>query len=354
MLNPILTNRSNILTYILAWALISGFHAFILYFYFSIEPIISVADALITNGFYATIGIGLWYIVRFLSIDKSNFHWILFNHFITGSAIAFGWLFLTYYILSFLFATDDNYLVLLQKSLPVRFIPVLFYYGLMVMIFYLVNYYNDIQEKNLQKSELEKTVTEAELNLLKSQINPHFLFNSLNSINALTMSNPEKASDMIIELSDFLRYSLKSTETGIHPLKNELENISRYLNIEKIRFGEKLTFSIESNDKCDGLFIPQMILQPLFENAVKHGVGSSTEQVIIEVVCRETGEFLELTIRNNFSREGIRAKGNQMGLENIRRRLRLMYHSEGLLNTRAKDDVFEVRLLIPQKQELMN
>lgn len=350
MLNPILLNRSNILNYFVAWALLAGVHAFILSFYFSVELILSVSDSLVYNGLYSVIGIGIWYIVRFMPIDKRNFYMALFNHFITGVALTFGWLFLSYFILTAIFNSNNDYVAMLEKSLPLRFIPGMFFYGLMVMIFYLVNYYNDLQDKMNQKSKLEKVVKEAELNLLKSQINPHFLFNSLNSINALTMSNPQKASEMIIELSDFLRYSLKSSETGVHPLKVELENIVRYLNIEKIRFGNRLIYSMETDVNCADLMIPQMILQPLFENSVKHGVGSTTEPVNINVGCKNNNGFLELIISNNFSNENSMPKGNKMGLENIRMRLRLMYQSDGLLKINIKGNQFEVRLLIPQIQ----
>jgi len=348
MLNPLLNQRKSILTYFMAWTLFAGFHAFVLYFYFSFEAEKAAVDALIFNTLFAITGTGLWYVVRYMTIDGRNIYWVLFNHLLAGSAIAAGWVFASWFLLSWLFRSDQNYRQLLETSLPVRFVTGLLFYGLMVMVFYMISYYNDLREKMNQKAELEKNIREAELNLLKSQINPHFLFNSLNSIHALTMSDPGKASDMIIELSDFLRYSLKSTSTGMHTLKAELENVIRYLNIEKIRFSEKLSFSIDTDEACHECQIPQMILQPLFENAVKHGVGSSTDPVHISVDCHLHDDILELTISNNFSSDSLQVKGNRMGLDNIRMRLTLTYQAEGLLQTRIRDNLYEVRLLIPQ------
>jgi two-component system, LytTR family, sensor kinase len=128
---------------------------------------------------------------------------------------------------------------------------------------------------------LKSLVKEAELHALKSQINPHFLFNSLNSISSLTMTDPLKAQEMVINLSSLMRYSLKHDQVDKVPFSEELKNNQLYLQIEKVRFGNKFNAVFDIDDKCLNANIPNMILQPLYENAIKYGVYEATEPVDI-------------------------------------------------------------------------
>ena len=142
--------------------------------------------------------------------------------------------------------------------------------------------------RSVQESKLKEKIKEAELQTLKSQINPHFLFNGLNSISSLTLSDPERAHDMIIKLSGFLRYSLAHDPNKLIPLKSEIENMESYVAVEKTRFGDKLIFEKEVCKGCDNKNVPFLILQPLIENAIKHGVYESTKPVVIKLFCKET------------------------------------------------------------------
>jgi LytS/YehU family sensor histidine kinase len=199
------------------------------------------------------------------------------------------------------------------------------------------------------EARLNTLLKESELNMLKSQINPHFLFNSLNSISSLTVINPEKAREMVIKLSDFLRYSVSSGAGNLTSLAEELENIKRYLEIEKIRFGDKLVYELNVNPQCVEQKIPVMILQPLYENAIKHGVYESTNQVLIETECRVNSGCSEIRIVNDFDPDAIPRIGAGVGLNNIRERLRLTYHRNDLLKTFKEGNRFYVELKIPDK-----
>jgi len=183
--------------------------------------------------------------------------------------------------------------------------------------------------------------------MLKSQINPHFLFNSLNSISSLTITNPEKARDMVIKLSDFLRYSVSTNTSRFTTLQNELANIQRYLEIEKVRFGDKLQFEFILEGTCKDHLIPIMLLQPLFENAIKHGVYESIEKVKIEMDCKYTSGYLEIVIWNDFDPNAHARKGTGLGLNNIRERLRLLYKTDTLLKTSVEGTKFFVFLSLP-------
>jgi len=236
---------------------------------------------------------------------------------------------------------------LLIISIPNKIVSGSIFYVVLALIYYLYVYYINLQERIKVESRLREVLKETELNMLKSQINPHFLFNSLNSVSSLTITNPEKARDMVIMLSDFLRYSVSTNNTSFTTLEKEMANIQRYLEIEKVRFGDKLVFAFKLEGTCKDHEIPVMLLQPLFENAIKHGVYESTEKVEIEMDCEYKEGFLEIRIVNDFDPHAHGRKGSGLGLKNIRERMRLLYHDSNLLKTAIVKNRFEVRLSIP-------
>ena len=216
------------------------------------------------------------------------------------------------------------------------------------MFYYLLLSYRDLQEKTRNEAELKALVKETELNLLKSQINPHFLFNSLNSISSLTLTNPGKAQEMIIKLSEFLRHSINQKNEHLVPLKDEITHIQYYLDIEKIRFGDRIHYNFNIADFCDTCLVPPMLLQPLFENAIKHGVYESTEEVTIVFVCEVTNFGIRLSISNNFDPLALPRKGTKMGIKNIANRLKLLYQSDNLLTITKTENFFKVEIVIPK------
>jgi LytS/YehU family sensor histidine kinase len=237
----------------------------------------------------------------------------------------------------------------LSKVLPLKIFGGYVLYIIFVVFFYAIVYYQNFKEKVRKESELKSLVKEAELHALKSQINPHFLFNSLNSISSLTMSDPQKAQEMVINLSSLMRYSLKFNQNERVPLSTEIDNIKLYLQIEKVRFGSKLNpvFNLE-NDSLKSL-VPNMILQPLFENAIKYGVYEATEPVDIITCTRIIDDFVEITISNTYDPEVVHKKGEGIGLRNIRDRLKVIFNNPGLLKIKDFNNTFTVTLLIPQK-----
>ena len=225
----------------------------------------------------------------------------------------------------------------------------LFLYSIMVMIYHLYITQEDRKARIRKEGELQVQVREAEIDRLKSQINPHFLFNSLNSIASLTLDRPEEAREMIVKLSSFLRSSLEYKENELTELSEELEHVRQYLEIEKIRFGEKLLFKFELDDKCEKCLVPNMILQPLYENSIKHGVYESTEAV--EILTRATLESkqLILTISNDYDPDMPSRKGKGIGLQNVHNRLQLIYQSSNFLRLSKKGSRFTAEIIIPQK-----
>jgi LytS/YehU family sensor histidine kinase len=290
----------------------------------------------------------MWYIVRYTAPDKNNIWNVSFTHLAFLALTLAVWHGVSYTVLNLIFGANKAYNDFLNVSLPNKVFIGIVLYVLIGMAYYLYIYNKNIEEKAKVESRLREVLKETELNMLKAQINPHFLFNSLNSISSLTITNPEKAREMVIKLSDFLRYSVSSNTTSMTSLETELSNIRRYLEIEKVRFGDKLGFDFKLEGECLKCKVPSMLLQPLFENAIKHGVYESTEQVRIDMDCECREDFLEITIVNDFDPTARPRKGSGIGLKNIRERLRLLYKNDKLLRTKIEGTRFTVYLSIPK------
>jgi len=349
MLNPIITQKKHFLVYGLSFLVIMLFHFGIMGFFLGFPLIISATDALIYTGLLFLLGIGVWYIVRYLTLSEQTYQIILADHLVTGGIVILGWLFGGMLLLSTLFSGETSYVEFLSQSLAWRFVYGILIYSVIIMVYYLINYYRNYQEKLLEETRLKQAVQESELNLLKSQINPHFLFNSLNSINSLIISDPSKASEMLLELSEFLRYTVRRNEKEQVSLRDEMDNIRKYLDIEKIRFGQRLVIEEDISEECLKVMIPNMILQPLYENAIKHGVNESTDAVTITTLCHSENNFLHISISNNYSPGNLSRKGKGIGLENIKRRLALHYKRHDLFEIRRNSFNFEVIIKIPVK-----
>ena len=203
-------------------------------------------------------------------------------------------------------------------------------------------------KQNKQREEsLIALVRDAELKSLKSQINPHFLFNSLNSISSLTMFDPDKAQAMIIKLSDYLRFSLQFKPHDTVTFEKEIENIQRYLEIEKIRFGKRLAMNFTIDEHCNKIMVPTMILQPLFENAIKYGVHENTRETLITVTVQKEHSFMKFSISNNYDPDSIVSKGQGIGLSNIKERMNLLYGTTELVKIKNDNNNFTVTIFFP-------
>jgi two-component system, LytTR family, sensor kinase len=348
--HPVLQNIRTASIYFGIWILIAGIHFFLLSFYYLIPLRISITDSIVFNIIYSILGLILWYAIRFAQPKNPSFSTLAIYQVTFLVVLLIAWAGSSYSLLKVIFPASYKYQDFLDNSIPWRLISGTFFYFLLVLVYYLVIYYYNLQEKIKGEGRLNAMVRESELNLLKSQINPHFLFNSLNSISSLTITNPEQAREMTIKLSDFLRYSVSMGNNRFSTLGKELEHIRKYLDIEKVRFGTKLQYTFAIDDDCLDCEIPVMILQPLYENAVKHGVYESTGEIAVVTKTRSTNGYLEVIITNDFEPGAPSRKGTGIGLANIRERMKLIYQDEQLLTTKVKGNKFEVMLVLPQKK----
>ena len=348
MLNPISKNRNYFLAFAGVWVIIFLIHSLITIYFYDLPWKLSLVDSAVFNFLFAIIGFNLWYVIRFNLRETATVFDLVVNHLIVAVIIIALWMSLSYFSLTFLYEGNASYIQFLNESLPWRAVMGIFFYLLFILFYYMILYYEDLQDKLKIEGELQALVKEAELSALKSQINPHFLFNSLNSISSLTITNPDKAQEMVIKLSDFLRYSLSHDKNEKASLKTEFENLQRYLDIEKVRFGKRLKFVSKVPDTCLQFEIPNMILQPLIENSIKHGVYNSSEEVLVELTCREENGYVIIEICNDYDPEAVKKVGRGIGLNNIRKRLQLIYQRQDLLETVAEKMVFRAILKIPK------
>lgn len=344
--HPIIKSPKNFLLYLLFWILIIILYFNLIVIDREIEFNIFFPDIIVFNVLLLGLGISFWFSAKFLSLENHNIIRIITNHLLEGAILIALWLLIGYFIVSNLISDRDTYSNFFFDTLKFRGALGIFTYFLLTAFYYIVIYYTGFQERRIKETELKNLVTEAELRSLKFQINPHFIFNSLNSMSALTEIDPKKAKQMIIKLAEFLRYTLATNDKQMVSLNEELKNIRLYLEIEKIRFEEKFDYTEEINEECSKVMIPSMILQPLFENAIKHAVYETLEQVELKLICSKQDSYLKIIMQNNFEGESSK-KGAGVGLNNIKERLRLIYELDNLMEVKKEDNIFRVSIFIP-------
>jgi two-component system, LytTR family, sensor histidine kinase AlgZ len=245
---------------------------------------------------------------------------------------------------------SGTYQVYVQKT-RLLYSAAQFYYLLSVAVQYALIAHR--ASKAAEESALESSMRarEAELSALKAQINPHFLYNSLNSISALTSIDPARAREMCVSLGDFLRLTLGMGEKAVIPLREEVGLLEKYCAIEKVRFGDRLTVKEEIQEDAKGCLLPPLLLQPLFENAVVHGIAQMPEGGWIRLQVARNGGRMSVTVENSWDPEAGSSRKNGVGLKNVQRRLEARYGNDAQLQASAEEDVFRVNLSFPAETE---
>ena len=348
MLDTIFGNRRYLFAYLMIWIFISAIHIIILLFTRNLSFDILLTEGLLSNFLLGLFGIGLWISIFYSNIRHQALYTKILNHIILVIIFLGLWMLINYLILSSSFKHNSGYIDYLKTSIPWRLGNGFLFCGMIILAYYLLIFYYNFREQVIKESELKSLIKESELTSLKSQINPHFIFNSLNSISSLTIISPDKAREMIIRLSDFLRYSISQRDEQMTTLREELLNIRRYLDIEKTRFGDRLIVLENIDDQCMDKKLPGLILQPLVENAVKYGVYESIEESQIEITTSCNAEALKVRIINDYDPDFVLKGGEGIGLTNIRSRLGIIYKNNNLININKTFNKFEVTVIFPQ------
>lgn len=238
---------------------------------------------------------------------------------------------------------------------PFVFLGQSFFYAIIFFLWSVLYFIYNYFERYNKSLKLEASIKEIELNNLKSQLNPHFIFNALNSIRALVDENPSKSKMAINQLSNILRNSLVTEKRGLTKFEDELKIVKDYLGLESIRFEERLRTELDIDLGSAGFMVPPLMIQTLVENGIKHGVSKLKEGGIIQIKTRVEKDRLKIHIRNSghFQLNGARKTSGGLGLENTRQRLKLIYGDEASFRILAESDTFVLtEIIIPHLHNL--
>jgi hypothetical protein len=225
-------------------------------------------------------------------------------------------------------------------------------YGVAAAVNYLLIESERVRQLETRELQVRLMAQDAELRMLRTQVDPHFLFNSLNSISALTTIDPAGAREMINQLADFFRHSLGLQLERKVTLAQELQLVRHFVAIEQVRFGPRLRFEAEVGEDAGACLLPPMLLQPLVENAVKHGIGEMVDAGTIRVEAARAGSQLRIRIENDIDPDGLPRKGSGIGLENVRQRLAAGFGTEAGIQWTKDGDRFRVELTLPAHTQL--
>jgi LytS/YehU family sensor histidine kinase len=254
------------------------------------------------------------------------------------------------YLLSrYWFADNAVYQQFLQASKIMRGLFCWLMIVLIVIMSYIWYYLKDQQDSEKREQDALKLAREAELTNLRQQLQPHFLFNSLNSISALAGSRPEEARKMVQQLSDFLRGTIRRDNNQMVSLAEELRHLNLYLEIEKVRFGHRLRTEVESDESLAQLVLPSLLLQPIVENAIKFGLYDTIGEIVIRIKASREDDTLSINVQNPFDpATAAPRQGTGFGLQSIQRRLYLLFARQDLLQTSQAENIFTTTVKIPQ------
>ena len=341
--SPLATTRNKWILFA-CWSLWAGVH-FMMLQNFDIPWEIGIADSIGSNALLAGGSILIIHTLGFYRPEKRKYIYLL----VWCLVLSLIWAALVKLIFLGVFSYDEYYTSFLIKSLPLRFDMAFLITGctaIMSMMWY------DLEEKKFSaslKADAEKLARDAELYKLRQQLQPHFLFNSLNSISALAGKHPEQARKMIQQLSDFLRGALKKEDHQQVTFAEEMQHLQLYLEMEKMRFGHRLSTEIKYDAAADPFLLPPMLLQPVVENAIKFGLYDTTENITIKISAEIFEDALWITVENPFDPETATPKqGTGFGLNSVQRRLYLLYARNDLLTTSMQDRIFVTQIKIPR------
>lgn len=285
--------------------------------------------------FYAFVCLTPWYLCRAFPLGSANVPRLLINQLggaILASALWTG--------LAWSLAAVIELGGRFDSALPLWVVAGLLLYLLSVALHYALLAVEASRESALQARD-------AELRALKSQINPHFLFNCLNSISALTSTDPGRAREMCVRLSDFLRNTLGLGERESIPWREELELARTYLDVEQVRFGARLQVEMRVDDACAECQVPPLVLQPLIENAIKHGIATMVEGGTVRLEGRVADGRLAVCVENNFDPEAPPPRRHGLGLRNVRSRLETRFGDAAHLYVAAEHNRFRAEMVFP-------
>jgi len=347
--HPVLSRRTYLSAYVGMWVVLAVL--FIILIHTSGGIGLREATILLDPmlALYAVMGLAAWYICKATPLRTARDLRVYATHLTAGFLLSFVWMQIGSFYARILWrytsfrGIEERYashqLMLLVGGVPL--------YLLVVGFFYVVIAIEDSREAERRAAETVTLARDAELRALRAQINPHFLFNSLNSISALTSIDAGRAREMCLLLADFLRLTLGMGEKNVIPLSEELDLLEKFMAIERVRFGERLRMKENVQQEATRCLIPALLLQPLLENAVSHGIAAMADGGWITLQAQVQDGRLGIVVENERDDEAPTRRRNGLGLKNVRSRLEARYGKEATLRVEPFENHFRVSLSLP-------
>lgn len=342
MSSSVLTGYKNKIYFAAFWVSWAAIHAWVLTEWgYDIRS--AWADSLISNALLAVVSILVSFSLRYYLPRKDQVTYLLLL------CIGLTALWTAVAKLAFAYCAAADIDVHFSQSFPIRVAIVLLITGSFILLNVLWHTLQDQKEAEIRNAEAEKMARDAELFKLRQQLQPHFLFNSLNSISALVVTQPAASRKMIQQLSDYLRSTLRKEEHKWVSLAEELQYLQLYLDIEKVRFGHRLSTDISIPENAADLKIPALLLQPVVENAIKFGLYDTIGEITIKVKVTFKENTVWIRVENPFDASLSQPKtGTGFGLSSVQRRLHLLFGRADLLSTETREQQFITTIKIPQ------
>ena len=348
-MHPILARLRNLRLYLLAWIAPAAILAYLL----KASGGMAWSEALVLSFplclIYAFDCLAAWYPCKVTPLEQSGFSRLVLTHLTAAALMSLVWVGIAK-ALAFALERWAGFSGLSQRlssSFALLWTTGVLLYILSVTFHYVLLAEQTAREAEARALEARVLARDAELKALRAQVNPHFLFNCLHSISALTSSDSARAREMCILLADFLRATLRLGGKENITLQEELALIRGYLAIEKVRFGARLQMEEDIQDEATALLIPPLLLQPLVENAIRHGIAHLPEGGIIRLGAHCGEQAVAIEVENSFDPESPSSLKTGVGLENIRQRLHKRYAEQANLAVSSADGRFLVKLQLP-------
>ncbi len=339
-MHPLFKSKTGFLTYIAVWVLLGLMFGFVVKVAAHLrwaESATVIIPVVLVLAFEC---LAPWYYLRSLPLRSTPPWRLVATHLIAAMCISAVALVVAHIVVA---ASAGIFPNLNERSHPA--FPVLVGMIMLTFLLSIALHYVVVAVESSQQAELLSR--EAELKALKAQVNPHFLFNALNSISALTTADPGKARDMCIRLSEFLRNSLRLGERTSIPFSEELALTRTYLDVEQVRFGKRLRIVQDFDAACADCEVPPLLVQPLVENAIKHGIATLVEGGEISITGRRMRDSVRVAIENPFDPDAPETRRNGFGLLSVRSRLNARYGGSARLDIQVDRDRYRVTLTVP-------
>ena len=352
-MHPILVKKGRLFLYLAAWLPIAGLFGGLFVFVGRLNWGEAATLAAPMTLVYSFLCLSAWYLCRAFPLEKTGTLKLFGLHALAGILTSSLWtllgrgLAIALATIPAFAALEEHY----RAQMPLLMGVGALVYILAIVANYLLCTMENSRDAERRSLELQILAREAELRALRAQINPHFLFNSLNSISALTTIDPSASRAMCQLLADFLR---KSIDLGVRDritLQEECALAFNFLSIEQVRLGPRLRVRKEIDEASQRCLVPPLLLQPLMENALRHGIAQLVEGGEIMIAAAKPGERLRLTVENPCDPDRVRGNGSGIGLANVRSRLDHIYGKEAWLEVEPGVERFKVTICLPAMEK---